>query len=61
MTESDRDPCTADQGAGSPCPVCGAILGITVFDADTDGPEPGLRCETGDFACRERKREEETE
>lgn len=53
MTEPTRDPCPAELGAGSPCPVCGARLGITVFAADTDGPEPGLRCETGDFACRE--------
>ena len=53
MTEPTRDICTGDLGAGSPCPVCGGMLGITVFDAETESPEPGLRCEHGDFACRE--------
>lgn len=51
--ESPRPDCGADLGSGSPCPVCGGKLGITVFDADTDHPAPGLRCEAGDFACRE--------
>ena len=44
--------CVREMGAGHACPFCGARLGITVFDADTD-PAPGLACERGDFACRE--------
>lgn len=45
--------CIRDMGAGHACPLCGGMLGITVFDADTDHPAPGLACEHGDFMCRE--------
>ena len=45
--------CVRGMGAGHSCPFCGGMLGLTVFDAETAEPKPGLQCENDDFECVE--------